>query len=109
MPLRAKCPECGFVATVPATRAADKNFCPRCDARLPRPTRGSSALLVVGIVGAAVAVLCLIPAGLVFAWLGLRDRPAAAPVAAADTAPVKPAVAAQPSGPATCKGAPFAW
>ena len=77
--------------------------------RFPRPTRGSSALLVVGIVGAAVAVLCLIPAGLVFAWLGLRDRPAAAPVAAADTAPVKPAVAAQPSGPATCKGAPFAW
>src|SRR5947208_16267132 len=96
MPLRAKCPECGFVATIPADSASSKNYCPRCDARLPRPTRGTSPLLVVGIVGAALALLCLVPAGLLFAWLGLRDRPAPAPVAAADTAPVSPAAVAQP-------------
>ena len=91
-----KCPECGFVAPIPAGRAAAKNFCLQCDARLPRPTRGSSPLIVVGIVGAALALLCLVPAGLLFAWLGLRDRPAPGPVAAADPAPVRPVGVAQP-------------
>jgi S1-C subfamily serine protease len=52
----------------------------------------------MGVVGAALVVFCLVPAGLAFGWLiGRGDRPAAGPVAAADTAPAPPAAAPAPS------------
>ena len=90
--------------TISANRADAKNYCPRCDARLPRPTKSSSGLLIVGIVGVAVAVFCLIPAGLIAAWFGLRDRPAARPEPELAQAIEQPPAAVKPPPVAAAPG-----
>ena len=80
MSLRLRCPECGAVTRLPDTRYDRKNYCPRCDARLPdEPTGGGGGGLVIALVlgGVALAGLCVVGAGVVF-WL-LADRPAAGP------------------------------
>lgn len=66
MSLRFRCDECGATTTLPDNRADRKNYCPRCDARLPdRPLRrggGGSTALIVGLV---LGVILLVGGGLV--------------------------------------------
>jgi len=65
MSLRLRCPECGSSVRLPDNRRDRRNYCPRCDAELPRASRdqaggnsGAVVALVLGLVFAGgVAVL----------------------------------------------------
>src|SRR5262249_984787 len=89
-----------FVAAIPENKASAKNYCPQCNARLPRPVHRSPAGLIVIVIGAAIALFCLVPAGVALALWGLRDRPANPPPAQAEAvAAQKPAVPAPEAAP----------
>src|SRR5262245_61972531 len=94
MALQAKCRECGFLAAIPENKAFEKNYCPQCSARLPRPVHRNSTGLIIALVGAAVAMFCLVPTVVGLVWWGLRDRPAAPQIARAEAIPAQ-AVPAQ--------------
>jgi hypothetical protein len=92
MSLRFRCAECGATVNLPGHRLDKKNYCPRCDARLPNRPVGSGT--GVGLILALVIGIC------VLGVLGIVGISVLIWYLAADAAP-KPVVVAQ--GPAEVK------
>jgi hypothetical protein len=92
MALKFRCAECGTNVRLPDERRGRKNYCPRCDARLPEPTSGGAGLVIALVIGGIVlAVLAVVGIG-VAAWLVL-----AVPAGAGNQVAPAPAMVAEPN------------
>ena len=92
--------QCGATTRLPDSRYGRKNYCPRCDARLPdEPAdRGGGLVLALVLGGITVFGILVLGAG-VAVWL-VAKRPAAVPAAAVAQAPPQPEpLPAGPAGP----------
>src|SRR5262245_14927484 len=93
MSLRFRCVECGASVNLPDSRLDKKNYCPRCDARLPnRPGRGGGGvgLVIALVLGAGLlGVLGIAGVGALFWFLG-RDVAPQPPMVAQAGGPVAP-------------------
>src|SRR3954468_21472568 len=106
MALRLRCAECGATTRLPDSRCGRKNYCPRCDARLPdEPAAGGGGLLLALVLG-GITVFGLLVLGAGLAVWAFAKRPAAAPGAVVPQGPAQAAPAPVPRGPAPAEPPP---